>query len=121
TVSSLRTEICGNLKDDDCDGRIDETPCATSANDVCASAMAIDAPGTFFLTSVAAQKDYATTCSVKAPSAAHDIVVSITVPSGDEARDVRVWATAAVSSNEVAVALQGSCGDASSEIGCGHV
>jgi hypothetical protein len=121
TVSSLRAEICGNFKDDNCNGQIDEQPCSVAEGDVCATALAVSAPGTYLLTSVAAQKDYATTCTVKSPAAAQDIVVAITVPDGGGARDVQVWTTAALASNEVAIALQATCGNAATEIGCGHV
>ena len=75
TVSSTRTEICGNFKDDNCNGAVDEQPCAVAANDQCASAMTVTAPGTFLLSTVAAKKDYAATCTVTSPAAARDIVV----------------------------------------------
>lgn len=117
TVSSLRAEICGNFKDDNCDGRIDEQPCSTPANDVCASALAVSAPATLLLDTTAASKDYVATCSVTSPAAARDIVLAITVPDGP-ALDVLVRATTSSPSNEVAVALQSSCGDAASEIDC---
>lgn len=124
-VSSQKTEICNNFKDDDCDGDVDEQPCAEAANDVCATARAISAAGTYLLTTVAAKKDYATSCSVKSPAAANDIVVAITVPGavGGPAKDVLVSATTSgtTQSNEVAVALQATCGQAASEIHCGHV
>lgn len=121
TVSSAHAEICGNFKDDDCNGLIDEEPCSSPANDVCATALAVTAPGTYLLTSVAAGKDYASSCSVAKPAAARDIVVAITVPSSGPAKDVLVRAVTSGPANEVAVALGASCGDAASEIGCGHV
>jgi hypothetical protein len=120
-VSSKATEICGNLKDDDCDGELDELACTAPANDVCATALAITAPGTFLLSSVATKKDYATTCSVKTPAAGRDVVVKITVPAGGGAKNVLVRARAYSPITDVAVALQSVCGSAVSEIGCGHV
>lgn len=122
-VSSQRTEICGNGRDDDCDGQLDETPCSAPANDVCATAQAAVVPGTTLLTTVAASKDYATTCSVANPAAGQDVVAVVTVPGtpSDGPRDVRVWARAASSANEVAVALETACGASSSEVACGHV
>ncbi len=119
-VSSLRTEVCDNGKDDDCDGTVDEQPCARAQSDVCATALAVDKSGTYLLSTVAAKKDYATSCSVKTPTAASDVVVAIRVPPGG-AKDVRVWATADTGPNEVAVALQTTCGDAATEIACAAI
>jgi hypothetical protein len=121
TVSSTRAEICGNFKDDNCNGEVDEEPCATPANDVCATALAVHAPGTFLLTSVAAKKDYTTTCSVITPAAARDLVVAVTVPAGGTAKDVVVRAVTSVPPTDVAVALRTTCAEAASEVSCGHV
>lgn len=118
TVSSAVSEICGNGKDDNCNGQVDEQPCSVPANDVCAAALGVSAPGTYILSTVAAKKDYATSCSVTAPAASRDIVLAVTAPSDG---DVEVWTTAQDPTNEVAVALQSACGQPSSELGCGHV
>ncbi|MBX3206676.1 MAG: putative metal-binding motif-containing protein [Labilithrix sp.] len=120
TVSSLRAEICGNFKDDNCDGRIDEQPCSVAANDECGTALAVTAPGTFLLDTTASKKDYATTCTVTSPAASRDIVLAITVPAG-AARDVLVRARTSAPANEVAVAIQATCGQAASEINCGRI
>jgi Putative metal-binding motif len=120
TVSSALAEICGNFKDDDCDGQTDEQPCSEPANDVCAKALAVTASGTYLLTTVAAKKDYATTCSVATPTAARDIVVAITAPAGAPS-DIEVWATTQAPDNEAAVALQGACGAAGTELGCANI
>jgi Putative metal-binding motif len=120
TVSSLRAEICGNFKDDNCNGQVDEQPCATAANDTCETALAVGAPGTFLLNTTAAKKDYATKCTVASPAAARDIVVAITVPAGD-AKDVLVRAKASAPPNAVAIALQSTCGQAASELGCASI
>lgn len=119
TVSSQRVEVCGNFKDDNCNGLIDEQPCTTPANDVCATALAVTAPGTFLLNTSAARMDYSTSCTVTNPAAARDIVLAITVPSG-AARDVLVHAKTSAPRNEVAVAMQSTCGETTSEIGCGN-
>ena len=123
TVSSLHKEVCGNFKDDNCDGQIDEVGCVQPANDVCATALAVSTSGTYLLTTVATKKDYPTSCSVTTPAAAQDIVIAITVPgvAGDPPKDVEVWANAEVSTNEVALALQSTCGQAASELECAHV
>ncbi|MBX3189749.1 MAG: putative metal-binding motif-containing protein [Labilithrix sp.] len=123
-VSSTHSEVCANGKDDDCDGLVDEQPCATPANDVCATAFPVSAPGTYVITTLAARKDYATTCSVRTPSAAKDVVVAVTVPGApaDGAKDVELWATAQVAgANELAIALQTTCGQAASEIACAAI
>jgi hypothetical protein len=117
TVSSTRAEIRGNGKDDNCNGTVYEQPCSTPANDVCESALEITAPGTFLLDSTAAKRDYPTTCSVSNNAASRDIVVAIKVPDGP-AKDVVVRAETSAPRNEVAVALQATCGQASSQIGC---
>lgn len=117
-VSSTRAEVCGNLRDDDCDGTVDEQPCVVPANDQCTTALAVGAPGTYLLSTAATKKDYATTCSVKTPAAARDIVVKITVPPGDP-KNVLVGARGYAPPNEVAVAIQTTCGQASTEVGCG--
>ena len=54
------------------------------------------------------------------PAAARDIVLAITVPPG-AAKDVLVRARTSAPTNEVAVAIQSTCGQAASEIHCGHV
>lgn len=120
TVSSTRTEICGNHKDDNCNGEIDEPGCHVGANDVCATALEVTAAGTYLLESVAAEKNYTTSCSVRAPSAAHDIVVAINVPAS-ASKDVVVRAVTDSPRDDVAVALQTTCGDAASETSCGYV
>jgi len=122
-VSSTHSEVCDNFIDDNCDGRVDEAGCVRAANDVCAAALPVTTSGTYLLSTVATRKNYTTTCSVKTPSAAKDVVMSILVPgaAGDPPKDVEVWANAQDSANEVAVAVQTACGQVASEVGCGHV
>jgi hypothetical protein len=120
TVSSQRAEICGNFKDDNCNGAVDEQPCAVGANDDCATALAVTAPGTFLLNSTASKKDYTTSCTVQNPAASRDIVLAITVPAG-AAKDVLVRAKTNAPLNEVAVALEATCGQQASEINCASI
>ncbi|MBX3226809.1 MAG: putative metal-binding motif-containing protein [Labilithrix sp.] len=119
TVSSKKAEICGNFKDDNCDGRIDEQPCSVPENDTCATATTIATAGTYLLSTVATKPDYGTSCATS--TSGQDIVVAIRVPA-DGARDVLVRARTNSSLNaEVGLTLQRACGDASQEIQCQRV
>ncbi len=115
-VASTHQEVCGNGKDDDCNGKVDETPCTTPQYDTCATGDAISAAGTYVLSTVGTKADYPATCGVTTPSAAHDVVALVTIPPGGNA-DLDLWATAP--NAEVAVAIFGTCGQPASEIGCG--
>jgi hypothetical protein len=110
TVSSTATEICGNGKDDDCDGTVDETDCATAKNDVCGTGLAVTAPGTYLLTTIAAKRSYASTCAVTNAAASRDVALKITAPSGNGV-NVLVSARTHKPSTEIAVALADTCPD----------
>ncbi|CAN5288127.1 hypothetical protein BH09MYX1_BH09MYX1_39470 [soil metagenome] len=115
-VASTLSEICGNGIDDDCDGQKDEQPCSVAQNATCQTALAIAGPGSYSLSTAAAPKGYTASCSVAQPSAAHDVVAAVTIPSGGP-KDLDVWLSAPGGS-EVAVAIQGTCGSALSELSC---
>ena len=133
-VGSNHAEICGNGKDDNCNGLPDEAPCLSPANDVCETALPVtlgaNQSGTFLLSTDAAKRDYLkTSCpQVQTPTASKDVVLKIVVPAG-AAQDVEVWANAGSSNNEVAVALRAgtgpddlpACKSDAAEIGCGHI
>jgi len=133
-VGSNHAEICGNGKDDNCNGIPDETPCLAPANDVCETALPVtlasNQVGTFLLSTAAAKRDYAKTgCpQVQTPTASKDVVLKIVVPAGAP-QDVEVWANAQESKNEVAVALRAgagpddlpACKSDAAEVGCGHI
>ena len=133
-VGSSHVEVCGNGKDDNCNGIPDESPCVAPANDICETALpvtlAANQSGTFLLSTQAAKRDYLkTNCpQVQTPTASKDIVLKIVVPPG-AAQDVEVWATAQTSNNEVAVALRAgmgpddlpACKSDAAEVGCGHI
>jgi hypothetical protein len=108
-------EVCGNGKDDNCDGRVDETPCATPSHDTCLDPLVVGASGLYQLDTTAANFDYAGSC---APSeqGRRDVVaaVQLTAPG-----DLDV--VAEVPSGFVAVGLARTCGDALSEIACNAV
>jgi hypothetical protein len=115
-VSSLHAEVCANGIDDNCNGLIDEMPCVTPRGSTCSSAVAAAGAGTYQLSTVGGNKSFATSCSVTTPSAAQDVVAAVTVPPGPNV-DLDVWATSG--GTEVAVALQGGCGQPTSELACG--
>jgi hypothetical protein len=121
TVSSKVAEVCGNFEDDDCDGVVDETPCSEPANDVCGNALAVSASGTYVVSTVAAKKDYASSCSVTGASAARDVVVAIAAPAGGGASDIEVWAVSETPGKEVSLALETTCGDPASETWCSAI
>jgi hypothetical protein len=115
-VSSLHAEVCHNGIDDNCNGLIDETPCVVPYGDTCASAVAFTAPGTLALSTLGCNDTYSTSCSVTNPSAGQNVVAAITVPAGPNV-DLQVWAS--TQGSPVAVALQTSCGDPTTELACG--
>ncbi len=110
TVSSKAKEICGNGKDDNCNGKIDESPCVAPANDTCADPLVVGKSGSFSLSLAATQLDYPTTCAPAGQNLS-DVVVAISVPPG-EPQDVDVVAQSNASLLSLATAT--SCGDASS-------
>ncbi len=117
TVSRTRAEICGNGKDDNCNGQIDETPCVTAEHDTCSTALSVTGSSAVSLSTVAAKMDYAPSCSVSTPTAARDAVIAIIVPAGPP-QDIFVRARTVSPLNEIAVSLQTTCGQTSSEVTC---
>jgi hypothetical protein len=115
-VSSLHPEVCGNGIDDNCNGLVDEMPCVTPKGATCSSPIGAPGAGTYSLSTLGNSGGFATSCSVSNPSAGQTAVAAITVPKGPNV-DLDVWAT--TSNVEVAVALQGACGQSSSELSCG--
>ncbi len=111
-VASTRAEICGNGTDDDCDSQVDEAPCSTASADTCATAIAITAAGTYALSTVAATSDFAVKCA----AAGKDVVAQVTIPAGGGPKDLDLWLTAP--GVEIALAVQGTCGTAQTELGC---
>jgi hypothetical protein len=114
-VNSTKQEVCGNFRDDNCNGQVDETPCTVPESDRCETARAVNASSVLQLTTVAAKLDYPTTCATSI-TGAQDIVLAITVPS-DGPKDVLVQATTPFGAT-VAVALETTCGSAATEIQC---
>lgn len=122
-VGATRAEVCGNGRDDNCNRRVDETPCSSPADDTCATARTFTAPALISLSTAATRRDFFTTCSVASPTAARDVVVAIVVPGAptDPPRDLEVFATSAPgTSGDTAVAILSACAPAGAELACGH-
>jgi hypothetical protein len=115
TVSSLTPEICGNARDDDCDGQIDESQCVTPKYDTCLDPLELDQPGSYAMNSAAAALDYAASCTQGNPAILRDLVVAVKLPATVK-KDVQLTVRSATS--DVSLALLGQCGDAGSEIAC---
>jgi hypothetical protein len=112
--SSLVPEVCGNLRDDDCDGDSDESDCVAPAHDDCDDALELDGPGVHVLPTAGAVLDVGASCATEGAIA--DVFALVTIPDGpDRDLDVRVRGDL----GDVAIAIQIDCGDGSSEIACG--
>jgi hypothetical protein len=117
TVSSLVPEVCANGKDDNCNGKVDETPCTSPAHDTCLDPLEIKQPGSYAMDTTAAKLDYPTACKVQqSPPSARDVVAAVELPAGPP---VDVEVTARTSSTDVAVAIASQCGDPASVLACG--
>jgi hypothetical protein len=118
-ISSEASERCGNGRDDDCDGEVDEDDCATPEYDTCSDALEIEAPGNYKLTFRAAATDYALSCAEREEDepggAFRDLVLALIVPEGP-ALDLDVSAVSAL--GELALAATDRCGSASGETQC---
>jgi hypothetical protein len=110
TVSSKVAEICGNGKDDNCNGEIDEMPCVAPAYDTCADPLLVSESGLTSLSTTATAFDYPTTC---APSGQNfrDVVVALSVPAGP-AQDIDVVAQS--DATQVSLGTAQTCGDPAS-------
>jgi hypothetical protein len=116
TVLSTQPEVCGNQRDDDCDGSSDEPDCVAPAHDTCADPLEITAAGSYAMTTAGAGLHYASSCGLATPATQRDVVAAVVLPPGPPV-DVEVTARAA--GGEVAVTLAGQCGDPSTELACG--
>ncbi|MCA9617790.1 MAG: hypothetical protein KC731_02145 [Myxococcales bacterium] len=114
-VASTADEVCQNGLDDDCDGDTDELACAAPQHDTCLDPLEANAPGTYAMTSGAAQKHYAASCGVPDTNLERDVVAAVTVPAGPP---VDVELTVRSDDTDLALALMGQCAQPSSEIAC---
>jgi len=113
-VSSLAMEICGNGRDEDCDGEADEEDCGYPANDTCSDPLTLPVGQTVVASLFGAKPDYAASCI---PSAGlRDIVAAVAVPN-DAAYDLDVLVLG--DQGLVFAAAASECGDPATETACG--
>jgi hypothetical protein len=108
TVSSMATEICGNGRDDDCNGAIDEADCSVPEHDTCETALAVTTPGFYDLDLSATKLDYPTPCAGQ-DAGFRDAVLRVTLPEGGPF-DLDV--TAKLDTGDVSLGAAASCGEA---------
>jgi hypothetical protein len=116
-VSSEATEVCGNQRDDDCDGTTDEPDCAAPTHDTCLDPLLVAQAGSYAMDTTAAALDYPFDCPVtQSPPSARDVVAAIELPAGPP---VDVEVTARASTTDVAIAMGEVCGDGATVLTCG--
>ena len=105
-VSSLVAEVCGNGRDDNCDGAIDEDGCVSPEFDTCATALSVTDSGYYDVDLTATALDYPTSCATE-KGHFRDVVLQITVPDGGPF-DVDV--TAKADAGNISLGTARSCG-----------
>lgn len=106
-VHSSAVEVCGNRRDDDCDGEEDERDCVAPEHDTCETALRITESGYYDVDLTATALDYPNNCATKSQGF-RDVVLALVVPPG-EPMDVDV--TAKVDGGLLALGSADSCGD----------
>lgn len=104
-VSSTLPEICGDMLDNDCDGRTDAMDpggCSTPAHDRCSDPLDVSAGGAFTLEMGGLARDYSTPCT---GGYSRDAVVRFHL---DSPRDIEIVGSSRTSF--VTLALQTACG-----------
>ncbi len=114
TVSSLAREVCGNKRDDDCDGTVDEIDCVSPVHATCADALVITASGSYKVDLSGTTRTIGASCAPTS-SFVRQIVVAIRV-EGTEPRDVDILATA--NGGSLSLASGTVCGESATETGC---
>ena len=117
SVSSLAPELCGNGKDDNCNGSIDEVGCVAAAHDTCLDPLVIAAPGSYALSTVGCKLDYGSPCALAGPPPPVDAVAAIVVPKGPPV-DVSITARSQQVSG-ISATLATECGNPNSVLTCG--
>ncbi|MEO7331822.1 MAG: putative metal-binding motif-containing protein [Minicystis sp.] len=115
TVSSKQPEICGNVKDDNCNAVAEEQPCVFAMHDTCLDPLEIAASGSYALDTTGSAFNYATTCGLGNQPGSADVVAALLLPAGPP---VDVEITARTIGYPVSVSIAGQCGDPATEIAC---
>lgn len=113
-INGSQPEICGNSRDDNCNGMQDELPCVAPVHDSCADALLVDADGTYPLSLLAAQEDAALSCAQPGETR-RDVVVALTVPPGPA---MNVDVTAFSDDAGLALSAATSCSKQNTEFAC---
>ncbi len=114
TVSSKLGEVCGNAKDDNCDGKIDESPCITPDHASCGTALVVSADGTYSLSPAGTSRTLAASCASNADFP-RQMVVALHLDGSDH-KDIDVVASS--TGGRLALAADTLCGDATTETAC---
>lgn len=110
-VSSESAEICGNGRDDDCDGEQDEADCGAPQYDTCADALSVTKPGFYEVDLTAAGLDYPSRCATM-EDRYRDVVLEVTLPEGGP-YDLDL--VAKVDGGRLALGVADECGEPSTE------
>ena len=106
-VSSMVAEVCGNQRDDNCDGSVDEQDCATPEHDTCDAPFEVSAPGFYDVDLTGTVLDYPSSCATESEGF-RDAVLLLDVPEGGP-YDVDV--TVKLDQGRLALGSADACGD----------
>lgn len=117
TVGAALAERCGDARDNDCDGTIDEAGCGRPEHDDCSDPLDVSAAGNFAVGLAGAARDFSLGC---AAATGGDSVLSFLL---EAPRDVHISAKGLLpngSTEEASVSLRDSCGAGTEELACAH-
>ena len=115
TVNPKHVEVCGNGKDDNCDGKVDETTCQKPTHDTCLDPLLVAKTGIYELDTTAAAFDYPGTCAPMGAATRKDVVAALQLTGAPVDADI----VAEAPGGTVAVGIGEECGVLASEIACG--
>jgi len=113
TVYPGHVEVCGNAKDDNCDGHFDEMPCQKPVHDTCLDPLIVNQTGIYQLDTTASSLDYPGSC---APLNARrrDVVAALELTANPADVDI----VAEAPGGTVSVGIGKECGMLASELAC---
>ena len=115
-VSSTQPEVCSNLKDDDCDGTVDEADCASPGHDTCSDPADLVVGTLLTMTTLGAKLDYSASCVVTTTGTVRDVVAAVEIPDGDP---VNLDVVARINQYGLLYLATGTqCGDPAQELAC---